>query len=72
MKIKSYELYQDRPRSLFLKLETDEGITGWGEPIVEGRAATVKTAVDEMMEYWLGKDPILLKKERCGALFAID
>jgi galactonate dehydratase len=58
MKIKSYELYQVPPRWLFLKLETDEGITGWGEPIVEGKAATVKTAVDEMMEYLLGKDPM--------------
>ena len=58
MKIKSYELYQVPPRWLFLKLETDEGITGWGEPILEGKAATVKTAVDEMMEYLLGKDPM--------------
>ena len=28
------------PRWLFLKIETDEGVTGWGEPVVEGRAAT--------------------------------
>ena len=58
MKIKSYELFQLPPRWLFLKIETDEGITGWGEPILEGKAATVKTAVDEMMEYMVGKDPM--------------
>lgn len=58
MKIKSYELFQVPPRWLFLKVETDEGITGWGEPIVEGKAATVKTAVDEMMEQLIGKDPM--------------
>jgi len=58
MKIISYQLFQVPPRWLFLKIETDEGITGWGEPIVEGKAATVKTAVDEMMEYMVGKDPM--------------
>lgn len=58
MKIKSHELFLVQPRWLFLKIETDEGITGWGEPIVEGKAATVKTAVDEMMEYLAGKDPM--------------
>lgn len=58
MKIKSYELFQVPPRWLFLKIETDEGITGWGEPVIEGKAATVKAAVDELMEYLVGKDPM--------------
>jgi galactonate dehydratase len=58
MKIKSYQLFQVPPRWLFLKVDTDEGISGWGEPIVEGRAATVKAAVDEMMEHMIGKDPM--------------
>lgn len=58
MKIKSYELFQVPPRWLFLKIETDEGITGWGEPVIEGKAATVKAAVEELMEYLVGKDPM--------------
>jgi len=58
MKIISYQLYQVPPRWLFLKIETDEGITGWGEPVIEGKAATVKAAVIELMEYLLGKDPM--------------
>ena len=58
MKIKSYELYLVPPRWLFLKIVTDEGIVGWGEPILEGKAATVKVAVDEMMETLIGKDPM--------------
>jgi len=58
MKIRSYELFQVPPRWLFLKIETDEGIVGWGEPVIEGKAATVKAAVDEMMEYLIGKDPM--------------
>src|SRR5687768_4138141 len=58
MKIRSYELFQVPPRWLFLKIETDEGIVGWGEPVIEGKAATVKAAVDELMEYLVGKDPL--------------
>ncbi|MDB5249067.1 MAG: galactonate dehydratase [Segetibacter sp.] len=58
MKITGYELFTVPPRWLFLKIETDEGITGWGEPVIEGKAATVKTAVDELMEYLIGKNPM--------------
>lgn len=58
MKIKAYELFLVPPRWLFLKIETDEGITGWGEPVIEGKAATVKTAVVELMENLIGKDPM--------------
>ena len=58
MKIISYRLFQVPPRWLFLKIETDEGITGWGEPIIEGKAATVKAAVEELMENLAGKDPM--------------
>ena len=58
MKIKNYTSYQVPPRWLFLKIETDEGIVGWGEPVIEGKASTVKAAVDEMMEYLIGKDPM--------------
>ncbi|KHJ39360.1 D-galactonate dehydratase [Pedobacter glucosidilyticus] len=57
MKITGYELYQVPPRWLFLKIETSEGIVGWGEPVVEGKAATVKAAVQELMEGLIGKDP---------------
>jgi galactonate dehydratase len=57
MKIDRIELFQVPPRWLFLKITTDSGIVGWGEPVVEGRAATVQTAVEEMSDYLLGKDP---------------
>ncbi|UKS67351.1 galactonate dehydratase [Rossellomorea marisflavi] len=57
MKITGYEVFQVPPRWLFLKIETDEGITGWGEPVIEGKAATVKAAVEELMQTLIGKDP---------------
>lgn len=61
MKIVSYELFQVPPRWLFLKITTDEGIVGWGEPVIEGRAATVKACVKELMEYLIGKDPLKIE-----------
>lgn len=61
MKISRYELFLVPPRWLFLKIETDEGITGWGEPVIEGRAATIRTAVEELMEYLIGKDPMRIE-----------
>ncbi|TGE25122.1 galactonate dehydratase [Hymenobacter aquaticus] len=58
MKITGFKLYQVPPRWLFLKIETDEGLVGWGEPVIEGRAATVATAVQELMGSLLGKSPL--------------
>ena len=57
MKITSLELYKVAPRWLFLKTVTDEGICGWGEPVIEGRADTVEAAVKELSTYLIGKDP---------------
>jgi galactonate dehydratase len=42
---------------MFLKIETDEGVCGWGEPVIEGRARSVETAVNELSEYVIGQDP---------------
>jgi galactonate dehydratase len=50
------ELFKVPPRWLFLKITTEDGLVGWGEPIVEGRADTVETAVREMSEYLIGKE----------------
>jgi galactonate dehydratase len=62
MKITSLETFLLPPRWLFLKIETDAGIAGWGEPIVEGRAHTVAAAVDELSDYLIGKDPRLIEE----------
>lgn len=57
MKITGIELFRVPPRWLFLKVMTDEGIVGWGEPVVEGRAASVEACVRELEDYYIGKDP---------------
>jgi len=57
-RITDYELFSVPPRWLFLRIETSNGLVGWGEPIVEGRSRTVAAAVRELMEtYLLGENP---------------
>lgn len=57
MIITRVETFAVPPRWLLCRVETDEGVVGWGEPVVEGRAATVRTAVHELSELLVGKDP---------------
>lgn len=57
MKITKLETILVQPRWLFLKMHTDAGLVGYGEPVVEGRAHTVQEAVRELEEYLIGKDP---------------
>ena len=61
MKITQLELIHVRPRWMFLRVHTDEGLIGYGEPIVEGRAQTVETAIRELESYLLGEDPLKIE-----------
>ncbi|MET9018805.1 galactonate dehydratase [Actinopolymorpha sp. NPDC004070] len=62
MKITGLTTYLVAPRWCFLRIDTDEGVTGWGEPIVEGRAHTVAAAVDEAADYLVGQDPLRIEE----------
>ncbi|ANH67742.1 galactonate dehydratase [Mitsuaria sp. 7] len=57
MRITKLTTYRVPPRWMFLKIDTDEGVVGWGEPVIEGRARTVEAAVHELSEYVVGQDP---------------
>jgi len=61
MKITSITTYAVAPRWLFVRIETDEGVTGWGEPALEGRVRTVAAAVDELSELLIGADPLRIE-----------
>lgn len=61
MRITKFTLYKVQPRWLFLKIDTDQGLSGWGEPIVEGRADAVRAAVEEFEKYLIGKDPMRIE-----------
>ncbi|MCW5981937.1 MAG: galactonate dehydratase [Bryobacteraceae bacterium] len=47
----------DRPY-VFVKLETNEGLVGWGEGTLEGKAAAVIACVNDFRELIVGADPM--------------
>ena len=57
IRITKLETFLVKPRWLFLKIHTNAGLVGLGEPVTEGRALTVARAVDEIAPYLVGKDP---------------
>ena len=61
MKITKMECFYVLPRWNFLKITTDEGIVGWGEPIVESRSQTVAKAVEEFSRILIGEDPLRIE-----------
>lgn len=61
MRITRIETFLVPPRWLFVRVETDSGIVGWGEPVVEGRSETVRTAVEQLAELLIGTDPLRIE-----------
>ena len=58
MKVTGYKIYRVKPRWVFLKVMTDEGISGWGECISGTRTEAVVSCVTEAMDtHVVGKDP---------------
>ena len=61
MLITRVETFLVTPRWLFCRIETDDGVVGWGEPVVEGRAARVRAAVAELAQVLVGTDPLRIE-----------
>src|SRR5215467_12539023 len=47
----------DRPY-VFVKLETDQGVAGWGEATLEGKAGAVLACVQDFRDFLIGQDPM--------------
>ena len=61
MKITEVNAYYVRPRWGFVEIITDEGLTGWGEAVLEGHADAVLACVNEYKPYLIGKDPMRIE-----------
>lgn len=57
MKITAVNTYYVRPRWGFVEIETDQGISGWGEAVLEGHCGSVLACINEMKEYLIGRNP---------------
>ncbi|KAM0745735.1 enolase C-terminal domain-like protein [Meredithblackwellia eburnea MCA 4105] len=56
-KIKSIETFRVRPRWLFVRVETDKGVVGWGEATLEGHSEAVEGGFADFRERFIGWDP---------------
>src|SRR5262245_50626988 len=50
----------DRPY-VFVKLETDAGVVGWGEGTLEGKAGAVIACMNDFRDFLIGSDPVLVE-----------
>jgi galactonate dehydratase len=50
----------DRPY-VFVKIETNKGVVGWGEGTLEGKAAAVIACVNDFRELLVGADPMMVE-----------
>ncbi len=62
--VKVYPVWVGTRNQCIVKIETDEGIYGWGESGLSGRELAVAGAVKHYREFLLGRDPM-----RAGALW---
>ena len=63
MKITDVTVYVVKPRWIFLKLQTDEGINGWGECVSGAKTNTVVAGIHEVAKNFLfGKNPFEIEK----------
>ncbi|HMM21802.1 MAG TPA: galactonate dehydratase [Selenomonadales bacterium] len=58
MKITEIKVYKIKPRWIFVKVLTDEGICGWGECISGTRTQTVATCIEETGSLIIGRNPL--------------
>lgn len=55
-------------RALLLRIDTDEGLTGYGSPMNYEHGRTVERAILDMAEYLIGRDPLQIE-DHWQALF---
>jgi galactonate dehydratase len=56
--IKPYPVWVGTRNQLIVKVETDEGIYGWGESGLSGREKAVVGVIEHYREWLIGKDPM--------------
>src|SRR5213075_1670875 len=56
--IKPYPVWVGTRNQMLVKVETDQGVFGWGESGLSGREKAVAGAVEHYREFLIGKDPM--------------
>ncbi|MDB5529568.1 MAG: Galactonate dehydratase [Devosia sp.] len=58
--IKPYPVWVGHRNQLIVKIETDEGVFGWGESGLSGREKAVVGAIEHYREFLIGRDPMAI------------
>ena len=58
--IRSYAAWVGIRNQLLVKVETDEGVFGWGESGLSGREKAVVGAIEHFSQFLIGRDPFLI------------
>src|SRR6187431_583626 len=70
--IKPYPVWVGTRNQMLVKVETDQGIFGWGESGLSGREKAVAGAVEHYREFLIGRDPMQIGRIWQAAISAID
>ncbi|MTB64746.1 galactonate dehydratase [Streptococcus sp. zg-86] len=62
MKITDIEIYKVKPRWIFVRILTDEGLDGWGEMISGTKTETVVAGAYEMGKRIIGRNPLEIER----------
>jgi len=60
--VKTFLVGVTRQSWLFVKIETDEGVYGWGEGSLEGQEQAVAAAVNDLSPRIMGQDPTMIER----------
>lgn len=67
LKIESVEPFRVHPQWLFVRVRTNEGVTGWGEAGIQMYARSIEGAINDFSRYLVGQDPLKIE-EHWGVL----
>jgi galactonate dehydratase len=56
-RIETFKFWVDWCNWLFVRVDTDEGLSGWGEGSLHGALESVETAIREIAPHLIGQDP---------------
>jgi galactonate dehydratase len=61
MKVSAVDTFRVSPKWLFVRVRTDDGVTGWGEAGAQLRSRAVQAAVHDLGSYLIGKNPLAIE-----------
>lgn len=62
MKITSVDMYEIKPRWIFCRIMTDEGVDGWGEMVSGTKTETVVAGARELSRRIIGRNPFEIER----------